>query len=474
MEHFSKMSTYDQTPYFHSKCTEKGLPFPPAANMLNQIDQSRLLIFEKNLLEENETDRQVSEAFLDSLVAQYELTYQQRGTGKRKPTKQTSDGFQIPNKTSKAVHYRPEPTKINNQFEVLNSVEQMDTTNVNNTDLASTSKIKKPPPVIVQYNKDFEQLLSLLKTELHPDTTAEYLPNGQLKIKSTTNEERNSIMKIFQDHNIGYYTYGGQETANIKFVLKGLPPSFNQENIVNALADKQITLLNIRQLKRTLYDTATKSKEIILLPIWVLTIPRTPESTEKLKSLTGIHHIRVSIEPYKGNSSLLQCFRCQGLGHKAQFCTLTPKCVKCGQKHNTKECDKLPDTPATCVNCGGEHPANYRNCPRIMQYKKRQESRTMTQNLPQSLQMSSFPKLRPTTSTIPGFQRVDTTTTAPPRENEFEDIKSIFTFFKTDKFKQIVTSFKTLITDIKTQPDKMSKVFTLCSGIVDIIVSIFN
>lgn len=465
------MSAYDQTPYFHRKCIEKGLPFPPPANVLNQIDQSRILVFEKNLLAENGTDREVSEAFLDSLVAQYELTYQQRG--KRKPTKQSSEGFKVPNKTSKAVHYQSEPIKVNNQFEVLNSVEQMET-NVNNADLATTPKIKKPPPVIVQYNKDFEQLLSLLKAELHSDTTAEYLPNGQLKIKSTTNEERNNIMKIFQDHNIGYYTYGGQETDNIKFVMKGLPPSFSQENIVNALADKQITLLNIRQLKRSFYDNETQTKQISLLPIWVLTIPRTPESTEKLKSLTGIHHIKITIEPYKGNnSSLLQCFRCQGLGHKAQLCTLTPKCVKCGQKHNTKDCNKLPETPATCANCGGEHPANYRNCPRIMQYKKRQESRTMSQNLPQSIQMSSFPKLRPTTSTIPGFQRVESST-SPPQDNEFEDIKSIFTFFKTDKFKQVITSFKTLITDIKSQPDKMSKAFTLCSGIVDIIANIFK
>jgi len=36
--------------------------------------------------------------------------------------------------------------------------------------------------------------------------------------------------------------------------------------------------------------------------------------------------------------------------------------VKCGGEHITTECKKLPDTPAHCASCGGDHPSNCRGC----------------------------------------------------------------------------------------------------------------
>lgn len=467
------MSAYDQAPYFQEKCREKGLPFPPSSNTLTQIDINRLLLFERNLISEVGTEREISTAFLDSLVDQYEKLYHQRG--KRRQGQQLEDGFQLPAKTSKAKHHESQPIETSNAYEVLNTSEQMEHSSIiPETTTAGTSinapKTKKPPPIIVQYNKDMEQLMKLFKTQFHNDTSAEYLPQGQLKIKPTTTEERNMILKLLQDHSIGYYTYGEPEISNIKYVLKGLPPSFDQANIINAFQENEITLLRIRQLKRALYNNDTNSKEVIPLPVWVLTIPRTPEMTQKLKLLTGIEHIKISIESYKSNNSLLQCYRCQGLGHKAQLCTLPPKCVKCGGGHNTRDCKKAIEIPATCANCGGEHPANFRNCPKILKYQKRQENRQSAQKPVPST--NSFPKLRPTTSRIPGFQyhsnNEETTAT------DFEDIKHIIQFLRTDKFKNSIKSFKTLITEVRIQPDKMSKIFTFCAGFIDIVANVFD
>ena len=54
--------------------------------------------------------------------------------------------------------------------------------------------------------------------------------------------------------------------------------------------------------------------------------------------------------------------RCQQYGHTKSYCNRPLSCVKCGGHHNSKECTKNKDTPATCALCRGNYPANYRVC----------------------------------------------------------------------------------------------------------------
>ena len=68
---------------------------------------------------------------------------------------------------------------------------------------------------------------------------------------------------------------------------------------------------------------------------------------------------RVSLCP----AAPLQCFSCYRFGHRAAFCPrreAAPRCRRCGAGgHEMWECDNR----ARCVNCGGAHPANRRDCP---------------------------------------------------------------------------------------------------------------
>jgi len=49
-------------------------------------------------------------------------------------------------------------------------------------------------------------------------------------------------------------------------------------------------------------------------------------------------------------------------GHSKSYCTRPFNCVKCGGPHGTTTCKKIWDTPAKCVLCNGNHPANYKGC----------------------------------------------------------------------------------------------------------------
>ena len=44
------------------------------------------------------------------------------------------------------------------------------------------------------------------------------------------------------------------------------------------------------------------------------------------------------VEEFKTTPSILQCFKCQGFGHKALNCTKKEKCVVCGEAHSHKNC----------------------------------------------------------------------------------------------------------------------------------------
>ena len=46
--------------------------------------------------------------------------------------------------------------------------------------------------------------------------------------------------------------------------------------------------------------------------------------------------IMFRVEEFKKTPSILQCFKCQGFGHKAPNCIKNEKCVVCGEAHSHK------------------------------------------------------------------------------------------------------------------------------------------
>ena len=68
-----------------------------------------------------------------------------------------------------------------------------------------------------------------------------------------------------------------------------------------------------------------------------------------------------STERYVPRSQLMQCFNCQGFGHKAEGCTRPQKCGKCAEEHQTKACSKPTQK---CALCNGSHQAWNEECPR--------------------------------------------------------------------------------------------------------------
>ena len=74
--------------------------------------------------------------------------------------------------------------------------------------------------------------------------------------------------------------------------------------------------------------------------------------------------IRIGYRSYKvePERKVLQCYKCQGVGHSAFHCSKNQVCLKCGGEHKHSECTS---TELKCANCGDAHAACSRSCPHL-------------------------------------------------------------------------------------------------------------
>jgi hypothetical protein len=106
--------------------------------------------------------------------------------------------------------------------------------------------------------------------------------------------------------------------------------------------------------------TRRQLKRIPLTPHFIVTVARGLE-VAKVRSLTDLCSLRVSVETYVAPKGHLQCKRCQLFGHTQRYCGYAPRCVACGEAHLSGECS-TPQQQFKCCSCGGNYTANYRGC----------------------------------------------------------------------------------------------------------------
>ena len=117
------------------------------------------------------------------------------------------------------------------------------------------------------------------------------------------------------------------------------------EEVISGLAKQGVAISHCRQLKRTVTNEVNL-RIATPLPIRVITVSKSTENLAILKQVRGIHHFTIKIQDFRSQDDRsMQCFRCQDFGHKAEFCNLKDRCVKCDGSHNTRACVKLADAP---------------------------------------------------------------------------------------------------------------------------------
>jgi len=95
-------------------------------------------------------------------------------------------------------------------------------------------------------------------------------------------------------------------------------------------------------------------------PHFIVSVARGPE-VSKVRSLTDLCGLRVSVESYVSPKGRLQCKRCQRFGHTQRNYGYANRCVACGGSHLSGRYSTPREQPE-CSGCGGNNTANYRVC----------------------------------------------------------------------------------------------------------------
>lgn len=223
--------------------------------------------------------------------------------------------------------------------------------------------IVKPEPIFVTGINTIQHLTktleSIIAKEKYMLTTMK--TGHMVKIMPNDVETYKIIRDHFLEKNISHYTYQLKHEKSYRVILRGIHHSESIQVIKEAIEDLGHLVRNITNARHRV----TKGP----LPLFYIDL----EPNSNNKKIFDVKHLNRSIVTFEApytKKEVVQCKRCQRFGHTKNFCHRPHRCVKCGETHPTASCQKVRETPAICINCNGNHPANYRGCKTYQEYKQ--------------------------------------------------------------------------------------------------------
>lgn len=189
--------------------------------------------------------------------------------------------------------------------------------------------------------------------------------------------------------NVQFHTFTLKEEQELKVVIRGLPSWTKPDDIRDELRDLGFTPTHAAPLQRRDKEGRHSTNSFYVRF-------RKVGSWTEVWRISHLMSVRVSVSPFEPRRGLNQCYNCQGYNHSSRQCHLPPRCVRCSEGHNVRDCN-LPKTDrCKCANCGGEHPASYRGCEAHLRALGVQHRREASRHKPGNmLATRSAPKVAP-------------------------------------------------------------------------------
>lgn len=264
-------------------------------------------------------------------------------------------------------------------------------TNSNSTH--PTPPLPPPPPVFIHGVVDYQQMKANIGTVLQEsDYTSRTLANNTVKINPKTSDAYRTLVRHLRSNNIVFHTYQIKQDRAYRVVIRHIHYSIPTDDIKQDIEQSGFKVRSVMNI--THRNTKT--------PLNLFFVDLEPAANNKdIYNLRYVLNIKVSIEPPRKSTNIVQCTRCQMYGHTKAYCTRPFNCVKCGQEHSSTSCTKTRDLPAKCALCDGPHPANYKGC---TVYKELLKMKHKNQQLRQDSQPNNGSTHQSTRNTQPAAQ----------------------------------------------------------------------
>lgn len=238
---------------------------------------------------------------------------------------------------------------------------------------STSTEAPKIPPIVLPNGTHHQNIIKDIKEVLKKDDFSTTYKGTQLRINLSSPEDYRELTKFYDQNKVSYYTYQSPEKANISAIIRNVPISITEDEIKAELLQLKYPVIKATRLLNT---------KKIPIPLIAIELQKTEEA-KAIFNLNRLLHCVVAVEPRRKSSEIPQCTNCQRMGHTKNYCHLPPRCVKCKEHHHYSQCLKPKDVTPGCVNCGGEHTANYGACPYIKSFNRNFPQRNHpTQNTP--------------------------------------------------------------------------------------------
>lgn len=224
-----------------------------------------------------------------------------------------------------------------------------------------------PPPFYIEgitSFKNFEKGITELLGEKNKFSTK--LQGKQVRLTVDSIDSFRLLQKQFDKDNIPYHTYQFKPERAFRVVIRGLHQTLSLEDVEEAITNEGFQVRKVLQCLKTTntYDENTQkilTSEKIPTPVYFVDLEPNPKNV-KIYDLKYLCSLVIKVEPPKAKQLIPQCKNCQSYGHTRRYCNLNPRCVKCGENHDSEDCTRPRSQPATCSLCSGPHPANFKGC----------------------------------------------------------------------------------------------------------------
>ncbi|GFU82431.1 nucleic-acid-binding protein from transposon X-element [Trichonephila clavipes] len=226
-------------------------------------------------------------------------------------------------------------------------------TNKHTTTVVPENERKLPPPIFLKITEDYR---------VHLKTVTNFMPklrnkmSGEyIKLCCDTHDQFYSLNNFLENKtDFEFYSITPKHLRPIKVVIKGLPKNSKTTDIHQDLLDLGFTVERVSQLTGRITNEP--------LPVFLITLPRNIDNA-KIFKVDKLANITVTVEGYE-SKGITQCYKCQKFNHTASNCHIKPRCLKCGEAHQTAQCLIQKVENLYCINCKTYgHMANYSKCP---------------------------------------------------------------------------------------------------------------
>lgn len=225
-----------------------------------------------------------------------------------------------------------------------------------------------PLQAIINYLKNASSGIALKDISLTAMTKGDDKKITSIKCDSLDVKEK--VTQVLVDHNVSAHSYTEAVNKVVVYVLKGLDLELNPNELLAELKDNQVPAKKVTTIVKS-----SECRKAVHLVHFAKDEVSIHQLNQQHRCISGI---RVTWEVQKRSMKKpTQCHHCQRWGHSSLNCNHPARCVKCSENHASTDCKrpnkealKVTQVPgaAKCVNCGGEHSANYAGCPEAKKY----------------------------------------------------------------------------------------------------------